>query len=60
MNVYTLNFIREENKSTSKKKADFKKISKTQKKKLRLIKRIKLKESKINDKADKAPEVKNK
>ena len=60
MNVYTLNFIREENKSSAKKKAELKKISKTQKKKLRLIKRIKLKESKINDKADKALEVKNK
>jgi len=46
MNVYTLNFIRDENKNKNVKKVALKTVSKTQRKKQKILKRIKLKESK--------------
>jgi hypothetical protein len=48
MNVYTLNFIRDENKAPSKKQLalKLKTTSKTQRKKQKTLKRIKLKEEK--------------
>lgn len=56
MNVYVLNFLIDQNKTKSKKVLGEKKTSKTQKKKQRIQKRLKLKQAKAS--ADSNKEVK--